>query len=268
MSIYQFDKLSTFLDSLGFPKIGVEGGFKLIKGIDFKEAYEAGSISFENNGIYLEYNGSKYRGYMFISHAYVTYNNQPAKFPRFHLLKCEVIQKFIDSGKFNSRYGWSNADKNDIIDKQSGILYKDEILGLCSKCKQSLLENDNLFEKGSGENITDTDEFHRLLDKSEIAQEGIQVGILGYVKGKERISKQYRNKMKYTCEKCGIKPKTRMHNRFWHTHHINGDKTINTEDNLQCLCIKCHANVDQRHKENFSTGSMKIELENFIKIYF
>ena len=104
--LYDFEKLGNKLDQLGFPKIQGGSGFQIIKGIDFEEAYKSGSISFEDDGIYLEYEGKKYRGYMFIQEAYITYNGGPAKFPKFHLLKCRTIQEFISSGRFKQRYEW------------------------------------------------------------------------------------------------------------------------------------------------------------------
>ncbi|TWO34722.1 hypothetical protein E1J38_002360 [Seonamhaeicola sediminis] len=265
--LYQFSKLNSKLDSLGFPKIEGGSGFQLIKGVNFEEAFRAGDISFETNGIYLEYEGKKYRGYMFIDLYYVNYNGQPTKYPKFHLVKCKTIQDFIDRGRFNQRYIWSNADMNDITDKQSRTVHKDVVLDLCHNCSEKLLTSDTLFEEGIHEYINDTHDFHDLLDKSETEGEQIEVDIFGYVKGKERISKAYRAKMNYTCENCGIKSKGGMDKRWWHTHHIDGDKTHNDESNLECLCVLCHANKDSRHQENFAVNRMKIEIEHFIKKY-
>ena len=79
--IYLFDKLGKKLDQLGFPKVQGGSGFKVIKGVDFEEAYKSGSISFEDDGIMLEYEGKKYTGYMFIQEAYITYNGGLLSFP-------------------------------------------------------------------------------------------------------------------------------------------------------------------------------------------
>jgi len=129
--LYSFEKLDSKLDQLGFPKIQGGSGFQIIKGIDFEEAYKSGSISFEDDGIYLEYEGKKYRGYMFIQEAYITYNGGPVKFPKFHLLKCRTIQEFISSGRFKQRYEWSNSDVNNLVDKQTRTKYNDVKLEVC-----------------------------------------------------------------------------------------------------------------------------------------
>ena len=55
--------------------------------------------------------------------------------------------------------------------------------------------------------------------------------------------------------------------QYMHVHHKNGDKLNNKENNLQCLCLYCHANVDERHKKNLTTGANKYIYDDFIKKY-
>lgn len=254
--MYSFNKLDQKLDQLGFPKVQGGSGFKVIKGVDFEAAYKSGSISFEDDGIMLEYEGKKYTGYMFIQEAYITYNGGPIKFPKFHLLKCKTIQEFIVQGRFNQRYEWSNSDVNNLIDKQTKTRYDDIKLDVCSYCKSEYLKK-----------IDDTKEFFDSLDKSELDQANIEVDIFGYVRGKEKISKEYRQSQNYTCESCAVQPASNLHKRWWHTHHVDGDKTNNELSNLKCLCILCHSSLDARHKLNFSKGSMPRQIEQFKKQY-
>ena len=256
--LYSFEKLDKKLDQLGFPQIQGSSGFKIkkIKGIDFEKAYKSGSISFEDDGIYLVYEGKKYRGYMFIQEAYITYNGGPVKFPKFHLLKCITIQEFINSGRFKQRYEWSNSDMNNLVDKQTRTKYNDTKLVVCSYCKSDYFDN-----------IHDTQDFFDSLDKTELEEDNIEVDINGYVRDKEKISKDYRNRQNYICEKCSVRPKENLHKRWWHTHHVDGDKTNNGLNNLKCYCIVCHSNVDASHRENFSKGSWLIQIEEFKKEY-
>lgn len=254
--LYAFEKLDRRLDQLGYPKIKGGSGFQIIKGIDFEEAFKNGSISFEEDGIYLQYGDKKYRGYMFIQEAYITYNGGPIKFPKFHLLKCKVIQEFINSGRFKQRYEWSNSDINNLIDKQTRVKYNDVKLEVCAYCKNEYFEN-----------ISDTKDFFDSLDKTDLESDKIEIDIFGYVRGKEKISRDYRSRKNYTCEKCLVKPKSNLHKRWWHTHHIDGDKTNNTISNLRCLCALCHANVDYKHRENFLKGAMLSQLSFFKKEY-
>jgi hypothetical protein len=254
--LYQFEILDRKLDEWGFPKLKGVSGFQIIKGIDFEEAYKSGSISFEDDGIYLEYEGKKYRGYMFIQEAYITYNGGPAKFPKFHLLKCRIIQEFIDSGRFKQRYEWSNSDVNNLIDKQTRIKYNDKKLELCSYCQSDYFEE-----------IEDTQDFFDSLDKSVIEENNIEVDIFGYTREWQKISRSYRVKRNFTCESCGIKIDDLINRRYLHTHHKNGDKTNNRENNLECLCILCHSFKDIKHEENFDKKRMLNEIKVFVKIY-
>ncbi|SFP98038.1 hypothetical protein SAMN05216419_104120 [Nitrosomonas cryotolerans] len=60
----------------------------------------------------------------------------------------------------------------------------------------------------------------------------------GYSEDWKDISSRYRQSVNFNCESCqvdlGADP------RLLHTHHINGNKRDNREDNLKALCIDCH----------------------------
>jgi len=251
--LYQFENLNKKFDDWGFPQGKASSGFRIIKGIDFEKAYKSGSISFEDNGIYLEYEGKKYRGYMFIKEPYIS---KYGSYPKFHLKRCQVIRQFMEEGRFKIRYDWSNSNVNDLIDKTTRELYKDESLEYCGFCKLELFDG-----------IKTTEDFFQTLDNTDIQDNNIEVDIFGYVRGKEKISKAYRERQNYTCESCKITPKESIHRRYWHTHHIDGDKTNNKEINLQCLCILCHCFEDLKHEENFDKSRMQIELKKFVGLY-
>jgi 5-methylcytosine-specific restriction endonuclease McrA len=68
-----------------------------------------------------------------------------------------------------------------------------------------------------------------------------------YPENWERISSELKRQLGYYCQLCervlGEKNK-----RFLHVHHINGLKNDCRVENLQCLCIECHAK--QHNHEN------------------
>lgn len=250
--LYQFQKLNNVLDTWGFPKIKTTSGFQSIR-TDFRKAFEAGKIDFRDDGIYLIHEGREWKGYMYMPTYKVAKYGQVS---RFHLKRCSVIDDFITSGMFKTYYQWSNNKLNDITDRDTGIVYKEQCLQLCNNCRSEIIDS-----------ITDTEDFFDTLEKSEQNEVDIEVDIFGYVRGKERISKEYRRKRGFVCESCSISPKETIHKRFWHTHHIDGDKTNNKESNLECLCILCHSSKDIRHEENFDVKRLKYELNSFIKLY-
>jgi len=82
-----------------------------------------------------------------------------------------------------------------------------------------------------------------------------------YSKNWNIISKKVKERGSYICKNCGFRPSDSYEKRFIHTHHINGDKQNNFEDNLKLLCIKCHSDVDIYHKRIKLSPSYKEFLE-------
>jgi hypothetical protein len=251
--LYKFDILEKKLTEWGFPLLKTNSGFQIIKGVDFAKAYASGSISFEMDGIYLEYQGMKYRGYMHLAESYMSRFNSH---PKFHLTKCQTIQDFIARGIFRQRYIWSNSNKVDIVDDETGQEYKDITLRLCNYCKQQMFDLP-----------ATTQAFYDSLDKSKIESEIVEIDIFGYNKNWQKISKAYKESKNYICENCGIKPASNLDRRFFHTHHKDGDKTNNEQSNLECLCILCHSHKDYIHEENFDKYRIKRVLDAFVKKY-
>ena len=63
----------------------------------------------------------------------------------------------------------------------------------------------------------------------------------GYTDSWEKKSWRYKKGKKFTCEECSVKLRSRNHHKLLHTHHINGDKSDNSEENLRALCVDCHS---------------------------
>ncbi|EIM72583.1 HNH endonuclease [Nitritalea halalkaliphila LW7] len=253
IDLYKFEKLSKALDEWGFPKIDFESGFEVVKGVDFERAYKANNIRFEEDGIYLDYNGYSIKGYMFIQEPYL--EKYHMRLPKFHVVKCKVISDFLDKGQFKERYHFSNSEKNDLTDILSKKVYPDQELTLCGYCKKIITQD-----------IQTTKDFYDLLGDFERPKD-LEVDIFGYPKGWDQLSYAYRQKHDFTCQECGFKPKSALDRRFIHTHHIDGSKTNNAEHNLKCLCIKCHSNQDEKHMQNFGSGSRALDLKEFERKY-
>jgi hypothetical protein len=249
--LYKFGKLDAKLTEWGFPIIDSKSGFQSIR-VDFTKAYKAGKIEFREDGIYLIHEGKEWKGYMYMPTYRVAHYGDVS---RFHLTRCKVIADFISKGMFNTYYIWSNNKTNDIEDRDTGEIHKDQTLQLCSNCKKAILGIDN------------TEDFFETLDITEQKDTNIEVDIFGYDKNWQKISRVYRQSKDYVCENCGIKPVNNFDKRFWHTHHKNGDKTNNNQSNLECLCVLCHSYKDHSHKENFDKTRMKRELYSFVKQY-
>lgn len=253
--LYKFIKLEERLDQLGYPN-ATESGFRSIR-VDFnadsfKKAVRDGKIRFSEDGIYLIHEGKEWKGYMYMP----TYRiQQYSSMPRFHLTRCDTIEKIFSSG-FGSLYKWSNNKLNDITDRDTNKIHKDQKLQLCSNCQQSIF------------GIINTEDFFDTLN-AEIPQEivNVEVDIFGYVLNWEQISRVYKKEKEYTCEECGIKIENSYDKRFIHTHHKDGNKLNNRKDNLECVCVLCHAFKDQTHEHNFDKKRMQRQVKTFVEKY-
>ena len=249
--LYKFGKLDTKLTEWGFPAISGKSGFQSIR-VDFKKAYNEGKIEFREDGIYLIHEDREWKGYMYMPTYRVAHYGDVS---RFHLTRCETIDSFISKGMFNTYYIWSNNKFNDIEDRDTGQVYKEQKLRLCSKCKELIT------------GINDTEDFFETLETGENENTSVEIDIFGYDKNWQKISRAYRKNRDYICESCGIKPRNNFDKRFWQTHHRNGDKTNNNPSNLECLCVLCHSSKDHTHEENFDKPRMKREVDSFVKQY-
>ena len=83
-----------------------------------------------------------------------------------------------------------------------------------------------------------------------------------YTSDWEEVSWNYREGQQFTCEECGVDLSQKNHHKLLHTHHKNGVKSDNSEDNLQALCVDCHRK--QPHHQHMNHN--KIFRESFKKI--
>ena len=232
IKLYAFEELQKYLDDMGYPKVNSDG--ILVIKTDFRKAYEEGKIVFKGDGIYLLHNGKEWKGYMYRR----DYRVSNYGLPKFHLVKCEKIREFIDNHLFNQYYIWSNAETVDVIERGVGEVHKDCDLSLCNFCKNELIFNSS----------PTTTSFYETIKKEVMAdQKVVQVDINGYTLDWDKISKEYKQKKEYCCERCGTKAVKKADYRFFHVHHKDGNKVNNNEENLECLCILCHSKVDNYH---------------------
>lgn len=251
--LYDFNKLAARLTQLGFPEAS-ETGFRVIKR-DLTQEERAGNITFNLDGIYLTVDGQEFKGFMYLKYP----NVQRFGIPKFHITNCQVIREQRENGRFDGRYFWHNTNTVTIEDRTNGRVHKDVSLGLCNYCRN----------QSSITNYSNTQGFFNLLDsqeQEEVNQE-FEVDIFGYTREWQQISRQFRKEKEYTCENCNITIDVPVDRRFIHVHHRNGNKLNNRRNNLECLCVLCHAHKDSTHMFNFDSRRMQADIKAFIEKY-
>lgn len=253
--LYDFSALKQYLRNSGY-NVSDKAGYVAVKPDDVFDMQGKTPISFIGNdgqvGIFAtDKNGVKRQVFMYKYRYHLGYGEPP----RFHICNCKVIDSFMKQGRFGE-YHYANTDEVDVYDLDS---HQEKVLTdlpLCGYCTRQV---------GSLYNVKNTTQFVEILKQAGMASDNQaqEVDIFGYVKDWEAISKAYRELHEYKCEKCGYDGSSLLDRMFMHTHHKDGNKLNNNESNLQCLCIKCHSEVDQTHRRNFSEGDKAKQLEGF-----
>lgn len=256
--IYDFESLKSFLIKKGYT-IGTRLPYEPFIPEDVKpEDVINGSMEFRDDGIFvLGKDGKEYQVFLYKK----DYRLQQYGKPRFHICKCEVIDDFINSGRFKQHYVRANSEPVPVIDLDDSRKQK-EISGL-PLCKYCMNKISNIVALNSTHFI----EILKTANENKDDQQGVETDIFGYTRDWDIISKDYREKHHYTCEKCGIKIEDDYDKQYIHVHHVNGNKLNNEEENLKCLCLYCHAHVDDHHYKRLTKGANKISYYSFIDRY-
>lgn len=259
--IYDFPLIKDALRRKGI-EVGETGGYKIVRPADVVFKNGRGNVEFQDNkgnlGIFIKDTNNHFHQVFMYKRDYhlVAYGK-----PRYHICKCQTIQGFINSGGFKQHYRYANTQQVEVlnIDNNNAEEIVDD-LPLCSYCA-------DLMKKQFRSNMT-SDEFVEVLRAAGEAneQEETEVDIFGYVKDWTKISEAKRELENYTCEQCGYQANNTFDRRFIQVHHIDGNKLNNKKENLKCLCIRCHANVDEKHRYNFSKGYNADMLNEFKSI--
>lgn len=256
---YDFKKGLTdrYLRSIGRKPRAVKSDFKRIEVEHFERMVQnEQAVLTETEAYILDENGNKQPVYFFKRVFSFFYNGQ-AKDPRFHVCKCSTIRDFGQSS-----FKASNKTKATVQNKShrygSGEPSYEVEMKLCGNCAKQV--NDS---------ARTTKEFYDRVfaeyQKNNPIDENAKVGFSGYTLDWSRISKIYREKMNYTCERCRVNLENNR--RFLHTHHLNGNKLNNHHTNLQALCIKCHAAEHDYPENKFQKAKMVRELNKFRERY-
>jgi hypothetical protein len=264
--IYDFNELKFYvLNNFGIDPDKINSNFKPITEKLTKAQLDK-SVEINLDGIiFTDNKGNKHKGFLYIESGYSqrTIEKVGGRVPKFHILNCKTIHEQKQRKNFNGHYVFST--ETIIMEDIDGI---NKELTLCGNCHK--IHEDTI----SGMTTTDyrnqfilNDQIEGEFYESELPME-VTTDFWGYTPDWQETSKNYRMKRKFTCEDCGINLNQNLVNGYYlETHHIDGNTKNNDESNFKCLCVLCHASVDVYHKENYSKGSARQKLTDFIKLF-
>lgn len=255
--IYDFQRLKNYLTKHGFV-VRNGGAWKKVTPAEVTpEELRKGNLRFDQKGIFItDENGKEHQVFLYKRDYHLIEYGKP----RFHICRCRTIDEFINSGGFRDHYMRTNTDPVIVANMDDGYNYEEvDRLPLCRNC-YSLIRD-------YGANIT-SEEFSEILKQVNKAHEQEEeTDLFGYTRDWELISREYREEHEYTCEECGLKIDNAYDRIYIHVHHINGDKLNNNKNNLKCLCLYCHANVDEWHFQRLTTKANKYAYADFMEKY-
>lgn len=195
------------------------------------------------------YHKSKKNGFVRLGSFLPQYKDiQHRRAPAFHIHDCQTTDMLDRKMKV------TNSARNTYwsVDRRKDI---EADLEICRDCLKKLRRE---YKISMGLNTFNN--FVLSLEENHRTKQTIVDGN-GYTINWKQLSFCYRDLRRFTCESCGYKAKSESEQRFLHTHHINGNKIDNNRLNLKCLCIKCHSNVDDHHRNKFSLEGLTMMLE-------
>ena len=263
--IFSFEGLKDVLRLRGYTIDDTKGAYTPIIPEDVtREEIEKGKIDFKDTGIFvIDENGEHRQIYLYKR----KYHLDKYGKPRYHICKCDTIDIFLARGSFQKEYRRANTETVPVIDLDDENKGKDKQISNLPLCKNCVYK---MMQQGlSVSSSMDSEEFVELLKQAcqTVPQQEVEVDIFGYTKDWEQINRKYRETKDYTCERCGIHIENPYDRQFIHVHHKNGNRLDNRLVNLECLCIRCHSEVDDVHRKNFSSAANQIQLEEFNQKY-
>lgn len=205
--------------------------------------------------IYTDDDGVERKGFLYIGKGYSrpyrdSYTGLDSIVPRFHTCRCQKIEEQISNGRYDGHYVF--ADTQVEMSEHDGTTISPL---LCSHCQNIMPQLPQRIDTIAFEKILRDDDLRTGRFREAQLPKVVSITDSGYTPDWAEKSRSYRECKGFKCETCGIQLNLSYAEGYYlQTHHKNANRSDNRDINLKCLCVLCHANVDEHHKHNYRTG--------------
>ena len=253
--IIHFSSLTNTLNAMGIYVNSNGSSWREIKSEDVRiDELQKGSLVIEPSAIYsVDEFGNRVRVFLYKREYHINEHGYPRK----HYCNCQTIRSFTNDAGQIPLYRKSNIDKIKVYDLDSD---EETIVTNAPTCYYCM----NILRRELGDKFN----IKKLLESALPANtpRKLKINYAGYTDDWPVISADIRKKRNYTCEVCNIKVDD-FDAGFLEVHHKNGNKADNREQNLQCLCIRCHSQVNQTHRSHYTSDSKRMLISLFEEKY-
>lgn len=260
-NFFDFEILNILKSRMGIPRgelgnltVAVSPGRLTLRELELLGSSEGLDVDFDDIQILpdgtLAYKGTRVLLYIRDVSVYVRRQNEH---PKFHLANCRTLIQMRGIQRFDRYVVATKEDGRFSINwiERGRPVKKDTVqLDVCQNCLDMLsfsgfhldMSRQERRQRVSAFRIGD---FFAKYPKSlhiERPRYGEADGPLNaYSDDFTVTSQRTRSEADWVCERCGVDLSDRDHRKYLQTHHRNGLKFDNSKQNLEALCLLCHA---------------------------
>ena len=201
---------------------------------------------------------------VYIRDQYGSSDSEPHQLNKVHVADCSTLQTMRRQGRYERYVVTTRTDGLFIVNflgsfgsgiRREGVECR---LFVCINCLKRLsYTNYNRRRRSEQREIKESFNLEEFFERygnqitSPPTQTDITAQVNIYPPDLVRISRRYKEQIRWHCEQCQVYLGDEDMQKFLHLHHVDGLKHNNRNENLRALCIGCHAEQPQhQHLKN------------------
>jgi len=191
----------------------------------------------------------------------------PSTGNKVHFRDCRTIEKMKRDKRYERYVATNRRDGIFLVDFDvySGGADQETRLNPCQNCLNELnyynFKNLNHSQKSDIVQNFDYDEFlenYSVFFENRPNNSDKTAFKSNYIEGWSYLSNRVRDRNNWLCMDCEIDCSAPNTRKFLHVHHVNGVKSDNSPQNLEVVCLLCHANKPHHSHMKISQDARNI----------